>query len=316
MSPHTFSAASMAEAMERVRVALGPDAVIVSTGKGEAGGVEVVAAGPAAGDGREAETAVAAALDHHGVPATLAGELVRIAGGAGEDDPARALAAALAARLRFTAQPPTPGQTPGAPLVLVGPPGAGRTVTAAKLASLCVLADAPVALLTTDTARAGGHAQLDHFARLLDCPLVALTAPEALAARLAEQAGRACIVDTMGVNPFDAADLAGLDRLVRGAGCDVALVLPAGGDAREAAEIAAAFAAVGARWLIATRLDATRRLGGLLAAADGGLALGRAGVSPYIAGGLGRLDPLLLARLLLEGPDARRPSPLLRDSVG
>lgn len=346
MPTHTFTAATMAEAMEQVRFALGPDAVIVTTRAGQAGGVEVVAAeaaaeqdagsedggredaaaGRAAGpvldfrlarrqrDGHADEAsadraAITVALAYHGVPAPLAGELARLAEAADADDPAQALAAALSSRLRFSARLPAPG----APLVLVGPPGAGKTVTAAKLASLCALADAPVALLTTDTARAGGRAQLDHFAGLLGCPLIAIPAPETLAARLDEQADRACIVDTMGANPFDPADLAGLGRLLRGVGRDVALVMPAGGDAGEAAEIGAAFAAAGARRLIATRLDATRRLGGVLAAADAGLALGHAGITPYIARGLGRLDPLSLARLLLDDPAARPPSPSLQD---
>ncbi len=338
MPLHTFSAASMVEAMDQVRAALGSDAVIVATRPTAAGGVEVVAAEPVpeqmgeaaagddaasgpvldfrlarrrregrAGDAPAAGAAIAAALDYHGVPAALAGELARLAAAGGEDDPARALAAALAARFRFAIHPPAPA----APLVLVGPPGAGKTVTAAKLASLCVLADAPVALLTTDTVRAGGRAQLDHFAGLLDCPLVPVVAPEALAARLAEQADRACIVDTLGVNPFDPADLAGLGRLVRGTGWDVALVLPAGGDVCEVAEIAAAFVGAGARRLIVTRLDTARRLGGLLAAADAGLALGHAGITPYIARGLCRLDALLLARLLLDDPAARRAPELM-----
>ena len=57
-------------------------------------------------------------------------------------------------------------------------------------------------------------------------------------------------------------------------------VLPAGGDALETADIAAAFASLGATRMIATRLDIARRYGGLLAAASQPLAFAAAGVAP------------------------------------
>ena len=57
--------------------------------------------------------------------------------------------------------------------------------------------------------------------------------------------------------------------------------------------------------MIATRLDAARRLGNLLAAAQaGGLAFLAGGISPRIAGGLVALDAGLLSRLLVEDPRA------------
>lgn len=331
----TFSAATMAEAMAAVRAALGPDAVIVSTRAAKAGAVEIVAAAEPSSDrvaepddavapepvldfrlardpARRVHAAtpaspprpdVAAALDFHGVPGALAADLARLADSLGEDDPVAGLAAALEARFRFAPLAAAPRR----PVLLVGPPGAGKTVCAAKLASHAALADQPVALFTTDSVRAGGMAQLGHFAGLLDCPVVAVEDAAALPGHLAAAEGRVRIVDTTGGNPLDAGDLAGLRRLARCAEFEVALVLPAGGDPREAAEIAEAFAQVGARRLIATRLDATRRLGSLLAAADAGLAFSQVGISPYVARGLCRLDPLPLARLLLEDP-AERPS--------
>jgi hypothetical protein len=60
--------------------------------------------------------------------------------------------------------------------------------------------------------------------------------------------------------------------------CSPALVLPAGLDAEEAAETARAFQLLGCRHLVPTRLDAARRLGGVLAAADAGLAFTEAGI--------------------------------------
>jgi flagellar biosynthesis protein FlhF len=73
----------------------------------------------------------------------------------------------------------------------------------------------------------------------------------------------------------------------------------------EAGELAAQAAALGARCFIATRLDAARRLGALIAAADlGGLAFADAGASPFVGKGFERLDALGLAHRLLADPDA------------
>jgi flagellar biosynthesis protein FlhF len=87
-------------------------------------------------------------------------------------------------------------------------------------------------------------------------------------------------------------------------------VLPAGGDPLESAEVAMTYAEAGARQFIATRLDATRRLGGVLSAAHAAeLILMGAGVSATIGGGLRALNPLQLARLVLPelDPDADDP---------
>ena len=77
-------------------------------------------------------------------------------------------------------------------------------------------------------------------------------------------------------------------------------MLPAGLDPAEAAETAQAFRALGARHLLPTRLDATRRLGGVLAAAATGLALTEAGLGQDPAGDLVPIDPAWLAARLLR----------------
>jgi flagellar biosynthesis protein FlhF len=78
------------------------------------------------------------------------------------------------------------------------------------------------------------------------------------------------------------------------------LVLPAGLDPAEAADLARAFAALGAQHLLPTRLDAARRLGGVLMAAKAGpLALTEAGIGPEVADGLETLTPEGLASRLL-----------------
>lgn len=81
------------------------------------------------------------------------------------------------------------------------------------------------------------------------------------------------------------------------------MVLPAGLDAGEAADLAGAYAACGARLLAATRLDLARRIGGVLAAAGAGLALAEAGIGPGAADGLVPMTPDLLATRLMRVPE-------------
>ena len=109
------------------------------------------------------------------------------------------------------------------------------------------------------------------------------------------------LVDTPGCDPFDPAQMEELTALAATAGAAMVLVLPAGLDPAEAADQAQAYAAAGARLLVATRLDLARRLGGILAAAGSGLALTEAGIGPGAADGLLPITPAWLAARLLTG---------------
>lgn len=95
-------------------------------------------------------------------------------------------------------------------------------------------------------------------------------------------------------------DMTALKGLIRAAGADPLLVLPAGGDALEAADMAQAFADAGAGRMVVTRLDVTRRLGGMLAAAETSR-LGFPGVSttPRVSKGLSPISAVSLARLIM-----------------
>lgn len=322
MRLRTFSAPTMSAAMRAVRAQMGADAVIVATQRGRNGaGVRVTAAietedraGDAAllerADAGAIEPVIGSSLAYHGTPLQLAGRLIDAAlvhGGT----PAAALAGGLARLFPFD---PLPAATGPHRLALVGPPGAGKTVTAAKLAARLVLAGRPVRIVTTDTFRAGGVDQLGALARVMDQDLTTAEGPEALRTALAGIApGMAVIVDTAGVNPFQIKAVSALAELVEAADVEPVLTVAAGGDVDEAADIAAAFGAVGARRLLVTRLDAARRLGALLAAVDAGrLAFSDAGNTPRIAEGLFALTPEVLAHRLIRPrapTDARGETP-------
>jgi flagellar biosynthesis protein FlhF len=293
MRLRTIRAARMSEAMATLRAELGEEAVILGTRR-VAGGVEVTAAQDSGDDeplviapDAAQSSAIPAVLRRHNLPAALAR---RLAGGS--------LDAALARTFRFA---PLPLDT--APLLLAGPPGAGKTTSCAKLATRLVLGGTKPLLVTADGRRAGAAEQLAAFARVLDLPLAIANSPAALAKALARRAaGQPALVDLPGCDPFDAAGARRHAALVEAARGAAVLVLPAGLDAEEAAETARAFHLLGCRHLLPTRLDAARRLGGVLAAAAAAdLAFTEAGTGMDVATGLTPLAPAWLAERLAQG---------------
>lgn len=276
-----FRGADMGAAMAQVRQALGPDAMIVMTRRvGDE--IEVTAAL----DPPEERADVEHDLAWHGVPDAL---IQRLNG---------PLEPALAAALRWA---PLDGS--GA-VLLVGPPGAGKTLTAARLATRMVLAGITPTVITADDRRAGAAEQLAAFTRLLDLPLVVAGTPRLIARAIARStaggdaggsAGAPVLIDTPGTDPWT--DRALITDLATAASARIVLVLPAGLDGQEAAELAEGYASLGAVAMIATRLDITRRHGSVLWAAQH-LALAEAGVGPGAADGLVPFTPLLLCSIL------------------
>lgn len=339
MRVQSFIARTMPEAIAMVRAAMGPEAVILSSQQSRRG-VEVRAAAerqasalledasaiyrpsaqpPAAPADIESQLIdrlrhmpvagfdkdhAAEAFAYHEVKPALAARLIDEAARYDHGDPAAALAQALDAVLNLS---PLQAPRPGA-LLLTGAPGAGKTATAAKLAIRAVLAGHSVALVSADTS-AGAVSQLDAYAGLMRVPVRHAGAPEALreavAATRLEDKDRLTIIDTGGANPFSREDVSALRALISAAAAEPILVTPAtgGGDLEDQMML---FAAFGARKAIATKLDATRRLGGLLNALDAtGVALGACAQSPYIDDPLEPANAVALARRLLDLPAAQ-----------
>jgi len=91
-----------------------------------------------------------------------------------------------------------------------------------------------------------------------------------------------------------------LSRLIAAAAAEPVLVLAAGGDAQETADMATAFAELGVRRLIVSRLDISRRVGGTLAAAHAGrFSFAGVGISPRASDAINPLNAPALARLIL-----------------
>lgn len=310
-----FTAPTITEAMAQIRQVMGDDAVIVSTQTGENGeGVQITAAMESAApdddldfllsDDRRHDLSetIERALAFHDVPRRCAAALLDEAESSDALDPTVALVGALKSRLRFAGL--TLKSLPR-PIMLVGAPGAGKTLTAAKLATRATMAKRAVRMITTDTFRAGAVDQLAAYTKILETGLDAVESPEQLRKLLARPSRKAItIIDTAGANPFSTEDMSALAKLIDCADIEPVLVCPAGGNVAEAGEVAQLFGALGARRFVVTRIDMTRRLGAILATATGGpLALSDVSISPHVARGLKSLTPLSLARLLMRGPD-------------
>ena len=192
MRLRSFTANSLPEAMRRVRDVLGPEAIILSTQPAEDGhGVRVTAAlenSPleplthvgATGDATGGATGAAVSMDeisealtYHRVPPALFDRLIGAAAALTAKNDALALGGALDGEFILAAPPEAP--TPR-PFLLVGPPGAGKTATAAKLCARVRLAGGRASLITMDTVRSGGLAQVTAFAQALGAEL--LQAPD------------------------------------------------------------------------------------------------------------------------------------------
>ena len=225
-------------------------------------------------------------------------------------EPGEVLATALEQRLTFAPMAVKPRKA----TMLIGGPGVGKTVTTAKLAARARLAGHPITVVTTDTLRSGAVEQLGKLLALMGAKLATADSPESLATILSKASATpaAIFIDTPGTNMFAMGERRDLRRFLAAGDIEPVLVQAAGTDASEAAEHAKLFAEIGARRFIVTRLDAARRFGSLIAAADEGrLALAQVSLSPYLSEPLSALSPISLSRILLaQMVHARKPSPV------
>lgn len=307
----TFNAENMAEAMRLVRQEMGDDAIIVSTQKGVDGsGVRVTAALEAT-SAPNAETessprvnrpaaidSIRRTLDQHNTPPRLVDRLLNAARQIEVEDPVMALGGALEAGFTFA---PIPQDAAPKPFMLIGPHGTGKTVTVAKLAARAMLAGNHVRVVTTDTTSAGAIARLDAFTKIMSIRLETAESASALAKLLqGRSASELTFIDSTAGNPFNRMDMVDLADYFAAADVEPVLVMAAGGDPQESAEIGEIYAGLGATRMLATRLDMTRRLGSLLSAADAGrMMFCDVCATPQVANGVSPVNPVVLAQLLM-----------------
>lgn len=302
----------MQDALKQIKETLGDDAIIVSTREEASGWVRVTAAveqiapqverpapTPQKPDYDEdtVNEMITEMLLKHRVPRAVSDKIISSAMVMYDGDPKATLAKALAKTFKFAPA----DKKDDLPLMLVGAPGAGKTLMTAKLATQAVMDKKLPAIITTDIARAGGVEQLTAFLNILDLPLYQAEDAASLKKVLMQIKGlHPVIIDTGGLNPFDPQEMKHLAKLMAVTEMNAALVLAGGTDAEEAAEMAMTFDILGVKQIIPTRLDFARRLGGILSAADKAeLTFREASHTPQVANGFTIMTPQKLADMLM-----------------
>jgi flagellar biosynthesis protein FlhF len=153
---------------------------------------------------------------------------------------------------------------------VVGPTGAGKTTTIAKLAARwCMLhGSQDLALVSTDGYRIGAREQLMTYARILGAPMYAANSGQELG-RVLQRLGskKLVLIDTAGMGPRDVRLTEQLAALKLGAArARVLLALPAQGEGHALEEIVRAFAGVTPAACVLTKVDEAASLGGAISA--------------------------------------------------
>jgi len=153
---------------------------------------------------------------------------------------------------------------------VVGPTGAGKTTTIAKLAARwCMLHGSEgLALVSTDSYRIGAREQLLTYARLFGAPLYAANSGQELGRVLQRLTSKKLIlIDTAGMGPRDGRLTEQLAALKLGAArARVLLALPAQGEGHALEEIVRAFAPINPAACVLTKVDEAASLGGAISA--------------------------------------------------
>ncbi len=270
MQQQTFRATGFETALARVREEFGPDAVILSSRQVK-GGVEIRAAR------HDAESQGTALLERRlermGVPrgacVTLALALRDAHGGV----PATIGQARAALRRVLECEMIFAGAIAEATRVVafVGPTGAGKTTTLAKIAAHAALVDRQrVAVVCLDQYRIAGAEQLQRYADLIGIPMESAHDADSLREALRHFAdAELVLIDTAGRSPRDRDALVATGKVLRHAGeaVEAHLCLPANvGDVELRAIVELHGDALRPRRLIATKVDEAVYHGSIIAA--------------------------------------------------
>jgi flagellar biosynthesis protein FlhF len=156
----------------------------------------------------------------------------------------------------------------GGIMAVVGPTGAGKTTTIAKLAARWCMhhGSQDLALVSTDGYRIGAREQLMTYARILGVPMYAANSGKELARALERLASKKLIlIDTAGMGPRDVRLTEQLAALQLGAArARVMLALPAQGEGHALEEIVQAFARLAPAACILTKVDEAASLGAVI----------------------------------------------------
>lgn len=322
-----FAAESLESAKAMIFAEMGDDAIILSE-REVPGGVEVRAATDKLGGGmvpnesriltrlgaapsprlveNPMRNRVRDALLWHGAPERFA-ERVADSGthsGYGDMEATAAIAAALE---NIITCDPVPARL-SRDILLVGAPGHGRTATAAKLTRRAAVAKSEILPVAADLDATAGGAQLAAYLQREQDQIRSCSTPDELFALLKtiRSEEKRCVIDLPAIVPFDRDDMVSLQDLIAVVNAEPVLVISAEGHPEDQAEAARAFARCGVKRAIITKLDVTKRRGGIVSAlAAAKISFAHLAVTPFIGGGLVPATASRLAQLLTEDAPAQ-----------
>lgn len=309
-SVRVFRGTSTKEVMRVIRKELGENAVVLSSAtiskpRGEKL-IEIKASAiqeepQVLRQTQAADQALLRALITNGVQEPLARKLQALAldyPAQNKNDTCRSLAAAISRTIRLR----KPGERSRV-LALIGPTGAGKTTTAAKLAVRDLVKGAQVGLITVDNHSLGGRAALQSFAALAGLPVVSARSASELEQRLLDFADKDRIyIDTVGSGARNEERLAELAGVLRGAPeIEKMIILPASGNSVDLKRLISAYAKFGLHSASISKLDETFYFGPCFSSvAASGLPLAFFGTGPEVPEDLEFASAQRLARLLGE----------------
>ncbi len=313
----------MRDALARVREELGPDALVLSTEMVQARGWRGMMGG------REVE--IAAAVEHEvsevrparqelrqpvadTVPETLSGLAARLESVGFAPELARGIKPAAGTKVRQGATADAvrravaewvipfvaADDSYSAIEVFVGPPGAGKTTTVAKIAAQeRARRGARLRLVSADGFRVGAVEQLRLYADIIGAPFAAARSAVDLDRALAAGSGPV-LVDTAGRSPKDGAARELLAVLQGARGVRTHLVVPAASSAREVARLLALHADAKLDRIVLTKVDEAESAAPLASVLrDAGLPVSYLGIGQRVPDDLLRATPAHLTATLL-----------------
>ncbi|OJV46609.1 MAG: hypothetical protein BGO28_04555 [Alphaproteobacteria bacterium 43-37] len=193
------------------------------------------------------------------------------------------------------------GRKLGERLMLIGAPGVGKTIMAAKLLAAAVFEGRKVHIVTIDSLKAGAVFQLQSYAYAMGMEVVVCRHPSELKAFLATCArDEDVIIDTPGIDPRERQDAMRLAEFIYQFKAAPIWVAGATINLDVAKQQALAFAGFGADKVIISQGDLVDRFGSIMEAIRVAkyvmLGLNH---SPYIGRPFITLRPSLLAKILL-----------------
>lgn len=273
-----YRVATVAEALERARAEMGPDALVLSTRVVRAGGLRGLAGARAVevtvaierdmSDGRPScpasrhsgagEDPIVARLRAGGLDAGLAREVAStLPRAARRGASVVSLRRALAASLAGVAV----GDEGHAPIeVFIGPPGAGKTTTIAKIcAQERARRGRRMSLVAADAYRVGAIEQLRMYAEIIGSPFTVAHSVSDLE-RALSSGKPPMLVDTPGRSPHDAAARDLFAAIGRTRNVRTHLVMPAGTSALDGARILERYEDARPDRVVLTRVDEAETL--------------------------------------------------------